>query len=1696
MDTLVKIMELTKENLLDTNKPYQEGEETKEFTYSFQKSSEKVLSIYYLLEIFDIMIDSPEKHPLLQEFFYFLFIDNRQIFDWIQDYTAHLLTSEEVQKEKIIRVIKHWSSLIDLIKYFKEEYMEATKKMMDDDDEFPRRNSIYSGFLSRFEFLVNPSDGLLFRYLTEEQKTCSFALKMEILCFLQKIFSIPNSPFLTMELYCNAYIRFHFYNFIKIYLNPKSDKKNIEECIGHLNVLLSFSQNKTPLVEERIEKLKIVQFLAKEFDLEQIYPAKKKEKAKEQKESSSETSESETESETESEVESEKSHTEEKEAEKVMVSKPSFSLKLVGIRPQNPDALMREQINNEIDPSRKNSEIDMNELNKLRLELGSLGIGSPQVGAKKEDLMKGLHGKLGSILKTGDESPNSDNNSKDHSQEHSQGHTTDEESQDEEPKMDLPPVKKSNPISFKLAIPGSDEENSKSPKKVGFKLPLPTDDMNPKSTGFKKDMDSEPHSMPLPKPIMKVPSLKFGEGTNKESPLGSPKMTSPKISPKSFVPSLKIGPGEEKKSVGFKVPNLKLGSEETSSPIEEKKTKMNVPSLNLSKEGSDQKVSLNEDTPSPVDEKPMKLPSLKIGVPSLKLGKSDEGSDKESPQQSPEGKPLGMKMPSLKLGKKDTEESEKKPEGFKMKMPPLKIGNGNPTEEPQEEVKETEKKPSLGFKLPSLKLNQTEESNESTNEQESPSTPKNPQPKVIPKFNLQIPSVKSPHKPSVREEISGEVQEDKEDTESSSSEDEIDQQSLSEPSQVVKPAFKMPTLSFKPDSYVDPDDEKPKDKPKPLPKPIPEENPEENFTDSEKEEDHDEEKYTSEHREALTQRNIFLHRKSVKGDMNDPEFVYLRERNNRKFYKDERLHVRLLTLLISIITTTKETLDSRYIDQYPVQRNMLNIPYCLHQHINHPSNEQVIPYLHSEVKKLGRGAMIFLKLICKKLFQSSLYQNKIKRIGVGAYGTVYKCKLPFEHAGISTVAAKMMEVPKSIHSRCVLHDIFSEILIMDQFKGDPRICRMYDFGVDDEFYYIIMKEYKCSLKNWREKQTTPLSQLLPLYMRIYYKVLEGVKFLSDNHVNHFDLKCDNIFLEPYEGVSEKDFWKNTTEDPNFKLVLGDFGEAHLFSTESDAYTIRHRGTDCIKSPEMLKIEMLKSSNKNYDRRKRIGANSASDVWSMGCLFYELLTTEFLFNTSNFFLVVTQEKFKLISQERFMLLNYNNILMDILTFILVRDPERRPSIDDLVNRWPQFLSIIPTYEEMKKKGKFLGIDSPKLSSREEEKKVDPDEYNVDLYGLQTPQVVDDHEEHLEVETYPWSSSDVDFYTTNVTEVIKNRLYLGSDKFGLDKNALNKIGITHVIAFSTSDQLYDDRFFYYKFTKLKTSEIPSDQNSFNDYVEAFKFIRNAIATKGKVFVFSGKGLSRAALFVISYLLFTYNLSSYEAYLYLKSLRPGIRSEIVYQYMNYLLKAKFPPTPSHSYPSMLKSSEKVKKWIGKVGGIDSKKFTFQIRKHLKWYRCLCGACLIGVSGKCIESSNIPKTGNYVVSNLKDLWPSFLEEMKAVYFYDSPSVEFAMTMKERCFTDEFNLSENVEKYVRKLGSKKKFVNSDWSLYRCKYCSWALYAVKDKSGKQKERPLSEVPPLDDVDIAIVSNLLSNLHITIEDKVEDMRPSALLSHFE
>ncbi|KAL6060942.1 hypothetical protein QOT17_013152 [Balamuthia mandrillaris] len=65
-------------------------------------------------------------------------------------------------------------------------------------------------------------------------------------------------------------------------------------------------------------------------------------------------------------------------------------------------------------------------------------------------------------------------------------------------------------------------------------------------------------------------------------------------------------------------------------------------------------------------------------------------------------------------------------------------------------------------------------------------------------------------------------------------------------------------------------------------------------------------------------------------DLIERNQLYLTERNDRKIYMSAELHTTCLQLIFSLMLTSIGTLESLYVDQYPLNSKKLNIPYLLH----------------------------------------------------------------------------------------------------------------------------------------------------------------------------------------------------------------------------------------------------------------------------------------------------------------------------------------------------------------------------------------------------------------------------------------------------------------------------------------------------------------------------------------------------------------------------------------------------------------------------------------------------------------------------------------------------------------------------------------------------------------------------------------------
>eukprot|EP00079_Xenopus_tropicalis_P009541 XP_002933706.2 PREDICTED: serine/threonine-protein kinase Nek11-like [Xenopus tropicalis] len=195
----------------------------------------------------------------------------------------------------------------------------------------------------------------------------------------------------------------------------------------------------------------------------------------------------------------------------------------------------------------------------------------------------------------------------------------------------------------------------------------------------------------------------------------------------------------------------------------------------------------------------------------------------------------------------------------------------------------------------------------------------------------------------------------------------------------------------------------------------------------------------------------------------------------------------------------------------------------------------------------------------------------------------------------------------------------------------PFIVRFLSSFLEKEDFCIITEFCEGGdLQNRIQKQREK-SQLFPEEHVIewFIQLLLGVNYLHERLILHRDLKSKNIFL------------KNGT------VKIGDFGVSRILSMPSDMATT-FTGTPHYMSPEVL---------------EHYGYNAKSDIWSLGCILYEICALRHAYDSANWIKLVSQIVEgpcpSLPSQ-------YSAELNDILKRVLNKDPQQRPSASEILH----------------------------------------------------------------------------------------------------------------------------------------------------------------------------------------------------------------------------------------------------------------------------------------------------------------------------------------------------------------------------------------------------------------------------------------------
>nr|P46892.1 RecName: Full=Cyclin-dependent kinase 11B; AltName: Full=Cell division cycle 2-like protein kinase 1; AltName: Full=Cell division protein kinase 11; AltName: Full=Cyclin-dependent kinase 11; AltName: Full=Galactosyltransferase-associated protein kinase p58/GTA; AltName: Full=PITSLRE serine/threonine-protein kinase CDC2L1 [Rattus norvegicus] len=198
----------------------------------------------------------------------------------------------------------------------------------------------------------------------------------------------------------------------------------------------------------------------------------------------------------------------------------------------------------------------------------------------------------------------------------------------------------------------------------------------------------------------------------------------------------------------------------------------------------------------------------------------------------------------------------------------------------------------------------------------------------------------------------------------------------------------------------------------------------------------------------------------------------------------------------------------------------------------------------------------------------------LNRIEEGTYGVVYRAK---DKKTDEIVALKRLKMEKEKEG-FPLTSIREINTILKAQHPNIVTVREIVVGSNMDKIYIVMNYVEHDLKSLMETMKQPF---LPGEVKtLMIQLLSGVKHLHDNWILHRDLKTSNLLLT-HAGI----------------LKVGDFGLAREYGSPLKAYT-PVVVTLWYRAPELL------LGAKEY--------STACDMWSVGCIFGELLTQKPLF----------------------------------------------------------------------------------------------------------------------------------------------------------------------------------------------------------------------------------------------------------------------------------------------------------------------------------------------------------------------------------------------------------------------------------------------------------------------------------------------------
>jgi len=259
---------------------------------------------------------------------------------------------------------------------------------------------------------------------------------------------------------------------------------------------------------------------------------------------------------------------------------------------------------------------------------------------------------------------------------------------------------------------------------------------------------------------------------------------------------------------------------------------------------------------------------------------------------------------------------------------------------------------------------------------------------------------------------------------------------------------------------------------------------------------------------------------------------------------------------------------------------------------------------------------------------------------------------------------KIMLIDNDLNTRETIYD---EIKILSKLNS-PYIIKLYEVFFSEQRFFLIMEKADGNLRDLLKKFSFINDKIAS---KIFNKILLGVKYLHDSNIVHRDIKFQNIL---YITENKSIDYNNQEEFINhIQIKIIDFGlSAEIIHPQNKNYFIFKKNISYLKKRDTQLGDLWGTKEYMAPEIYFHKYGRQIDIWSLGCVLFEILTGSVAFRTREIKLHLFYKIIFGIKRTFEYNTNYINLSADVKKFIkkmIKISPVKRYDIDEcLKDNW--------------------------------------------------------------------------------------------------------------------------------------------------------------------------------------------------------------------------------------------------------------------------------------------------------------------------------------------------------------------------------------------------------------------------------------------